>query len=478
MRYHVVGIAGAGMGMMAHMLLDQGHAVSGSDMQANRLSEALGHRGARVYQGHDAAYIAGADVVLATSAVGRDHPELVAAQAAGIPVQKRADIWRDWSRQRSVIGVAGTHGKSTTTAMIALVLVGAGVEAGYLIGADVLQFERAAQWGHHDAPLVIEADEYDHTFLGLWPAIAVVTSMEWDHPDVYSSPTEYHEAFGTFFNQTHGPLVVSEQVAGRDVAQHINEAAQIVTYGLGEQNRYRAIGGGVDGRGGGWEVLRDGARLCEVTLAVPGWHNVLNALAALAVADTLSLDVATAAATLATFRGVARRFELKGEAGGVTVIDDYAHHPSEVAATLAAARARYGERRIVAYLQPHTFSRTLALLATWPPALHDADVVLVGAIYPSRERADTFLAGYGHVWKIEEEGSNPDSEPESLPLEVAMAQVLVGRLAAVQDNVWYAGTIDEAVARICGLLGAGDILITMGAGDGYRVGEGVLQALQ
>ncbi len=478
MRYHIVGIAGAGMGMIAHMLLDQGYTVSGSDMQSNHLTEALSQRGAQITQGHDGAYVAGANVVLATSAVGHDHPELVAAQAAGLPIQKRVDLWRDWSQQRTIIAVAGTHGKSTTTAMIALVLLGAGIEAGYLIGANVPQLERAARWGSPNAPLVIEADEYDHTFLGLTSDIAIVTSIEWDHPDVYTAPAAYTEAFRTFCNQTRGTLVVSEPVAEDAMRQQIVGPSQIVSYGLGEHNHYRAAGAGVDGSGGTWEVFREGGRLGEVALAVPGRHNVLNALAALTVADRLSLDVATAAATLAEFRGVARRFEIKGEIGGITVIDDYAHHPTEVAATLAAARKRYGARRIIAYIQPHTFSRTLALLETWPAALHHADIVLVGAVYPSRERADTFLDGYGHVWKIEEEGSSADNEPNSLPLEVAMARVLVRRIAAVREHVTYAGDIEEVVGVICGLLGSGDILITMGAGDGYRVSEDVVQTMQ
>src|SRR5215216_1440777 len=198
MRYHIVGIAGAGMSAIAHVLLDQGHTVCGSDMQRNSLSDALAARGAAVLLGHDPTHVAGADALVVTSAAKPDHPELRAATERGIPVLKRADLWREWSAQRDVVAVAGTHGKTTTTTMIALALTRAGRDPGYLIGGEAPDLPRNARWGSPDAPLVIEADEYDRTFLALTPRVAVITNVEWDHVDIYPSQADYDAAFRAF----------------------------------------------------------------------------------------------------------------------------------------------------------------------------------------------------------------------------------------------------------------------------------------
>lgn len=475
MHYHIVGVAGAGMSALAHMMLDQGHTVSGSDEQSNRLTAALVERGAVVHVGHDPSYGAGADAVIATSAVSSEHPEIAAAQAAGIAVLRRIDVWRRWSEERSIIAVAGTHGKTTTTAMLAYVLTEMGINAGFLIGAEYPQLGVSARWGDSSAPMVIEADEYDHAFLGLFPDMAIVTNIEWDHPDIYPSPREYTAAFVQFIHQVRTGIVVSEQAA-----PSIGEfAGAVLTYGMGAGQQHDLIaieshGQGLEGNkappiwsvvpgGGSWPQPARAATFrtpppglnqdsLSFSLLVPGIHNVCNTLAVLGVVALLGLDMAQAARTLARFRGVARRFEVKGVAAGVTVVDDYAHHPSEVAATLAAARSYYESRRIVAYIQPHTFSRTQALLELWSMACVEADVVFVGAVYASRE------AGVG--------------SPHEL------AQQLVEHIAHGSQMVWYAGEVGEAAQVLLSFLQSGDILITMGAGDGFLVGEQVLEVLQ
>jgi UDP-N-acetylmuramate--alanine ligase len=486
MHYHLVGIAGAGISAIANMLLDQGHTVSGSDKATNVATAALMQRGAVVHTGHDAAWVQGADRVIATSAVPGNHVELVAAQQQGIPLLRRVDVYREWSRQRSIIAIAGTHGKTTTTAMLSFIFLQAGIDAGFLIGADFPQMGISARWGDPSAPLIVEADEYDRTFLGLSPAIAVVTCIEWDHPDIYATEADYDQAFASFLTQVQDVIVVSEQVArgkshilplvpapsvpdrlGTDLSKPDLEAVRLLTYGMAEENNYYAVP--LDEPPGTWSIEHRYSAcsllMVQLTLAVPGIHNVQNALAALCVADVMGLDVGAAAQDLAQFRGVARRFEVKGEAAGIVVIDDYAHHPSEVVATLAAARERYETRRIVAYLQPHTFSRTQALMDQWPAALLEADVVWVGDVYAAREHCDDF-------WK-----GSANAELQAATAEEWFARTLVQRVAMVHTQVGYAGGIEEAVKMIRGMLKSGDILVTLGAGDGFCVGEHILHLL-
>lgn len=463
MHYHIIGIAGAGMSAIAHLLLDQGHSVSGSDLGHNRLTEGLAARGARIAQGHDAAHVVGAEAVLATAAARPDHPELVAALKLGIPILKRDDLWRVWSQQRPVVAVAGSHGKTTTSAMVALALRGGGLNPGFLIGAEVPDLGGNATWGDPAAPLVIEADEYDRAFLSLTPALAVITNVEWDHPDIYPSAEAYTAAFTSFAQQVGGPRRL---VLGSD-GPHLSDLGDLepVLYGIEERLATDPVScrlapfdwtaSGVTGIPGGgvsfdlWRFDRQRMgqrRMGVLELAVAGAHNVRNALAALAVAALLGVDMQGAVAALSSFRGSARRFELKGEAGGVVVVDDYGHHPSEVQATLAAARMRYPARRIVAYLQPHTFSRTEALLDAWPEACRDADLVLVGDVYAAREEGDV----------------------------AALAQRLAERISAAGIEARYSGNLEASSAALIRLVQAGDLVLTLGAGDGDRVGMHVL----
>lgn len=464
--YHIVGIAGAGMSAIAGLLLDQGHTVSGSDQVANRLTAVLTARGATIYRGHDPAHVAGADTVLATAAVRADHVELAAARAAGIPISGRAELWRQWSRQRPVVAVAGTHGKTTTSAMIAVALRGAGLAAGYLIGAEVPELGGNAAWGEPAAPLVIEADEYDRAFLALSPTIAVITNVEWDHPDIYPDAASYSAAFAHFAALAPNPAHVV--ACGEDTGVLALGLAEATLYGIEEALASDPVScrrAPLDWAASGVAPTPDGGvrfdlwrynrrrfaqqRLGHQTLRLPGAHNVRNALAALAVCALLAAPLDAAAVALAHFGGSARRFELKGEAGGVTVIDDYAHHPTEVKATLAAARQRYPGRRLVAYLQPHTFSRTAALLAQWPAACHAADLLLVGDVYAAREQGD----------------------------HAALARELAARAVATGIDARYVGDLSNAAAVLATTTQPGDVVLTLGAGDGDRVGLALLAHL-
>lgn len=467
MRYHIVGIAGAGMSAIANILLDQGHHISGSDRQSNQFTSALARRGATLYVGHDPAHVDGADAVIVTSAIRGHHPEVAAAHAAGIPVLKRTDVWRDWSQRRAVIAIAGTHGKTTTTAMIAFVLSQAGLHPGFLVGSYVPDLGTNARWGDPAAPLIIEADEYDYAFLALSPQIAVITNAEWDHPDVYSTEDAYYAAFNQFMAQVQSTVLVCGDVgSGSERLTWQTQPGQRLTYGLEATNDYQAI---IADAGHSWSVYRhdpDRRHLVPATpvvlscdLTLPGLHNVRNALAALSVADILGIDMTCAVNALRMFRGTARRFELKGEAAGITVIDDYAHHPTEVRATLAAARMRYGSRRLVVYLQPHTYSRTQTLLDQWTEAFNAADLVLIGDIYGARETQ----ADMGHT---------------------TLARHLTERVAAAHAKgirsaqVVYAGSVPEATRLAQTLLKPGDVFVTLGAGDGDQVGLSLLETLR
>jgi UDP-N-acetylmuramate--alanine ligase len=439
MHYHIVGIGGAGMSAIAHMLLDQGHQVSGSDLLGNAQTAALAARGTRIDRGHCPEHVAGADALISTAAVNDTHPELRAAVERDIPCLSRADLWREWSVQRPVLAVAGTHGKTTTTAMIALILEQAGLAPGFMIGAEIPDLAVAARWGAPDAPLVIEADEYARAFLALRPQLAVITNIEWDHPDIYADMASYGAAFAGFAAGA-GEVLLNEAAA----AVLAPETTTYI-YGFDEAADYRLFPGAR-----AWQFRRGNTWLADLELALPGRHNLSNALAALAAADRLGVAGRQAAQTLASFRGAARRFEFKGESAGIMVIDDYAHHPSEVRATLAAARERYERRRLLVYMQPHTYSRMRALRAAWGLAFDGADQVFIGDVFAAREQGDP----------------------------AASARELVEWVAIRHSGVRYVGAIEPAADLLLQLLQPGDVLLTLGAGDSYRVGEIVLQQLQ
>jgi UDP-N-acetylmuramate--alanine ligase len=459
---HFIGIGGIGLSAMAKILLEEGYRVSGSDLQSSPLTANLEALGASIYKGHAAGNVGPADLVIMSSAIRPDNPEVVAARQRGIPVIKRDQMLGRMMEGRYGIAVAGTHGKTTTTALIAWTLTQAGLDPTFIVGGVVENLGTNAQAGK-GKHFVIEADEYDYTFLGLKPHLAVVTVIEMDHPDCFRNLDEVTEAFIKFVSLVpeDGCVVgcgderrVRAVIEGRGGAKGSEGAdgegggPQIVTYGLGAGMDWQAVEIRANEVGGNdFVVLREGQSVGAFGLQLPGLHNVKNALAAIAVADHLGLDLAGVGTAIGEFRGTKRRFEHKGTAGGVIVIDDYAHHPTEIRATLAAARGRYPDREIWAVFQPHTYSRTKALLTEFAESFGHADHVIVVDIYPAREYDN---------------------------LGVSAADI-VARMA--HPDARHMAGLDEAIGYLTQRLKPGDVLITLGAGDGYLVGERVLASL-
>ncbi len=457
-RIHLVGIGGSGLSAIAGLLLEQGFTVSGSDQLLNEATHELANRGAAIFRGHQGEHVRGADLVLISSAVPADNAEVVAARAAGIPVVKRSDFLGPLMEGQHGIGVAGTHGKTTTTSMIATILLRAGMDPSLIVGSRIevgpaegmASMTLAARAGQ--GPFVIEADEYDRMFLGLRLETAVVTNVEWDHVDCYPTPSAFAAAFRQYVTQlpAGGLLVICADDAGalalRDAAPH---GAEIRTYGVSAEADWQALALRTNVRGGtDAEIWLDDAQVATLSLGVPGRHNVRNALAALAVAHWHGIKPQWAATMLHDFKGAGRRFEVIGDAGGVIVIDDYAHHPTEVAATLSAARLRYPTRRIWAVFQPHTYSRTQALLTDYAHSFEDVDQVIFLDIYAAREKIDLGM----HSRLLLDAVHHPAAR--------------------------YIGSIEEAATYLLAQVAPDDIVITLSAGDGNQVGQLVLAELQ
>lgn len=449
---HFVGIGGIGLSAIARVLYARGYRVSGSDARQTALTEELDSLGMTVSIGHRKEHVQGADLIIASSAVHPDNPEILAGQQAGIPVAKRAEILGEMMAGKIGIAVAGTHGKTTTSALIAFVLTEARLDPSYVVGGTLQDFGTNAR--HGNGPhFVIEADEYDHTFLGLLPNIAVVTVIEMDHPDCFRDLDEITGAFERFLHQLpdDGAAVgCADQPRVRQLLErlHRDRGIEVVTYGLEHEADWTVDKVQPNAWGGSdFEVMRQGAPVGRCCLRLPGLHNVANALAVLAVIDRLDLDMELVLTLVSRFNGVARRFELKGEAKGIAVVDDYAHHPTQIRATLAAARRRYGRRPIWVFFQPHTYSRTKVLLHEFAASFDDADHVIVSEIYAARER-------------------------DSLGISAGdLVQLMRHR------DVRLVTTLQDAIDELCAALRPGDVLLTLGAGDGYRVGEAVLRAL-
>ena len=449
-RIHLVGIGGIGMSAIARVLAMQGYAVSGSDLRETAITQGLKALGVRTYVGHAAEQIAGAELVVASSAIPEDNVEILAAQRAGIPVLKRQQFLGCLLEGRCGIAVAGTHGKTTTSAMIATILRGAGKKPGFIVGGVISAWGTNAEAG--EGPyFVIEADEYDRMFLGLKPHIAVVTNIEMDHPDCFADLSALREAFGAFLGHvppTGAIIACSDSPQVRLLLGEYPLAARTVTYGYGQEADYRLDQPMWSGQGEMcFRVSHQGRVWGEFTLAVPGAHNALNATAAALAVAECGLSPQEAAQHLRGYAGTQRRFEVKGERAGVVVIDDYAHHPTEIRATLAAARLRYAQRRLVAVFQPHTYSRLVALFDEFAHSFDDADEVIVMDIYAARAK---------------EHGT------------VSAADLV---RAMPHRRARYIPTHDRIVAYLLETLQAGDVLITLSAGDGNQVGERLLEGL-
>ena len=462
-RVHFVGIGGIGMSGIAELLSNLGYAVSGSDRKASEVTARLQRLGVRVAEGHDAAHVGDADVVVYSSAVRPDNPELADALRRRIPVIPRAEMLAELMRLRSGIAVAGAHGKTTTTSMVALALERAGLDPTAVIGGKLSAFGSNARLGRGEY-MVVEADESDRSFLRLTPTLAVVTNIDEEHLEAYRDFDDLQQAFLEFANKVPFYGAVIACLDDPHVRRLIPRMTRrVITYGL-EAADADVGGAGVRQSGETWECevvpgpgLKNAAGLreappspmCTLRLPIPGRHNLQNALAAVAVGLELGIDAATVAGALAAFRGADRRFQRLGEAAGVLVIDDYGHHPTEIRAVLDAARASLGRRLIVAF-QPHRYSRTARLMDRFGPALAQADQLVLADIYAASE--------------------DPVPGVTIEALAAAVSPHLEGRLH-------LARTLDDVVSTVTALARPGDAVITLGAGSIGTVGARVLAAL-
>jgi UDP-N-acetylmuramate--alanine ligase len=398
-RIHLIGIGGSGLSAIARVLLEMGHTVSGSDRVESTFTHDLRSAGATIFIGHDPENVRGVDLVVRSSAIQGDNPEVVAARALRILVLKRADFLSSLMDGKTGIAVAGTHGKTTTTAMIAWMLSALGKDPSFIVGGVLANLSVNARAGKGET-FVIEADEYDRMFLGLKPTIEVVTNIEYDHPDCFPTEDDFQAAFVDFMYQLPpgGSLVACSDDAGASdlIEKALKVGKKVLSYSLRPKNQagqpVHIYGRDLapNKKGGFTFSASVLGQETMVELQVPGEHNVRNALAVLAVAHLLGLPLSDAARTLGQYSGTRRRFEVRGEANGVIVVDDYAHHPTEIRATLAAARARYPSRRIWVVWQPHTYSRTKTLFNEFTDAFSDADQVIVTEIYAAREEKQDF----------------------------------------------------------------------------------------
>jgi len=447
MRIHFTGIGGIGMSGIAELLINLGCRVSGSDLRESPVVENLRRLGGEIRIGHAAENVRGAGVVVVSSAVRADNPEVAEARRLQIPVIPRAEMLAELMRLKYGVAVAGSHGKTTTTSMIATVLVAGGLDPTAVIGGRLNAFGSNAKLGAGDF-LVAEADESDGSFLKLSPTVAVVTNIDREHLDHYADLDAIRDAFAAFANKVpfYGAAVLClDDPNVQSVLPRIER--RVVTYGFGSQADVSASRLEVRGFGSSCQVRHRGQALGELSLRVPGRHGVLNALAAVATALELGIPFEKTAAALAGFQNADRRFQVKGEKGGVVVVDDYGHHPTEIAATLGAAR-RSCDRRIVAVFQPHRYSRTRALEDEFARAFNDADVLIALPVYAAGEDAIPGVSTERLVERIEQSGHR----------DVACAADFAAALALLRERVQD-----------------GDLVLTLGAGDVWKVGEAFLQ---
>jgi UDP-N-acetylmuramate--alanine ligase len=453
-RVHIVGIGGAGMSAIARVLHGWGIAVQGSDRRASPLTDALQAEGIEVAVGHAPEHVRDVDLVLASSAVPSANVELREARARSIPVKRRPDFLGPLTEGYQVIAVAGAHGKTTVTAMITRIMLAAGLDPTYIVGGVMRGLDTNAGAGQGPY-FVIEADEYRQTFLALEPAIAVVTNVEFDHPDCYPALRHVRFAFGNFVDQVKPDgLVVAcgdDEIAHALAVSRHASGGRVMFYGREANEDYVWRARDIEPHDSGgvrFNAVYRGEVMGSVALRVPGSFNAVNAAAALTVASALGIEWAVAREALEQFRGTARRFEVLGEVGGVTVVDDYAHHPTQIRGILEAARGRYGDRRLIAVWEPHTFSRIRALRDAFMCAFDEADRVVVMPIYAAREEDDGSLSAR----LLAEEIRHPD--------------------------VWGGETLDEVVARLAASVRQGDVVLMLGAGNETIAGEKLLARVE
>jgi UDP-N-acetylmuramate--alanine ligase len=453
-RVHFVGIGGIGMSGIAELLVNLGYDVSGSDARRSDITDRLASLGVRVLAGHERQHVGDADVVVTSSAIAADNAEIAEARARHIPVIPRAEMLAELMRLRVGIAIAGAHGKTTTTSMIALMLERAGLDPTAVIGGRLSAFGSNARLGG-GRYIVVEADESDRSFLKLSPTIAVVTNIDREHVESYGSFNALADAFAQFSDRVpfYGAVVAcADDPPVRALLSRLTR--RVITYGFAHDANVRGVDPAADGASAGclvqWRMgaLPDGSGEGRLRLSVPGRHNLQNALAAVAVGLELGVPLSRVLAALGEFRGVERRYESRGEAGGVRVVDDYAHHPTEIAAVLQAARGGQPSR-IIAVFQPHRFSRTRDLLDDFGPALSHADVVVLTDIYAAGEA----------------------------PLSNVTVDALADAIRPAVSELHVVPQLDDVPRTVAELARPGDLVLTLGAGSIGSVSGRVVEAL-
>lgn len=448
---HFIGIGGIGMSGIAELLINLGYRVSGSDMKDTAVTQHLAAMGGYIYKGHRKENVEGADVVVFSSAVGLDNPEVMESKKRYIPVIPRAEMLAELMRLKYGVAVAGSHGKTTTTSMIASILTRGHLDPTVVIGG------RLDIWGGSNAKLgqgdilLAEADESDGSFLALSPTVAVVTNIDQEHMDHYGSMQAIRETFINFINKIpfYGTAILcldNEEIQG--IIPRLKK--RYMTYGMTSQADLKAKDVEQEGLGVGFEVIFQKQSLGRITVGLPGEHNVLNALAAVAVGLEFDLDIQVIREGLKNLGGLARRFQIKGEQGKVTVLDDYGHHPTEIMATLKTVRECWPERRLIVAFQPHRYSRTKELYDRFVISFNEADILIITSIYAAGEKA---ISGVTAEWLAQGIREHGHKEVIICPQQ------------------------EEILPALKSLVKAGDMVITLGAGNIYQVGEALLEEL-
>ncbi len=448
---HFVGIGGIGMSGLAELLINLGYEVSGSDLRATSVTRRLGALGGSVFEGHHGDHIAGADVVVYSSAVAADNPELSAARERHIPVIPRAEMLAELMRLKFGVAIAGAHGKTTTTSMVASILTCGQLDPTVVIGG------RLDIWGGSNAKLgqgdilVAEADESDGSFLALSPTIAVVTNIDHEHMDHYGDMEAIRQTFVDFINKVpfYGTAILcldNEEI--QSVIPRLKK--RCVTYGMSPQADIQGKDLEKEQWGTSLEVLCRGRSIGRLTVGMPGEHNVLNALAAVAVGLELEVEFEVIKEGLRALGGLARRLQVKGEKKGVLLLDDYGHHPTEIMATLKTVKGCWPDRRLIVAFQPHRFTRTHALLDRFAISFNDADILVVSPIYPAGEKPIEGVTGERLAQCVKDHG---------------------------HKEVIYCARQEDIIPTLLGLARPGDLVMTLGAGDIHREGERLFEKL-
>jgi len=451
-KYHIhfVGIGGIGMSGIAELLLNLGYQVSGSDLSASDLTRRLQRLGGTVFKGHAAEQIEGADVVVTSSAVSLENPEVVAAHLASVPVIPRAEMLAELMRLKYSVAIAGAHGKTSTTSLVATVLDKGGLDPTVVIGGKLKSIGTNALLGKGDF-IVAEADESDGSFLKMSPTIAVVTNIDREHLDYYKDLDDIKAVFLSFIDRIpfYGLAILClDNEPIQDIIPKIKK--RFTTYGMTTQADIQAKNVEFSGLKSKFTVIRHGQELGEVSLNLPGIHNVYNAMAGIAVGIELGIGFDVIKSALKIVEGVQRRLEIKGKTKGITIVDDYGHHPTEVKITLQAAKESWPDNRIVVVFQPHRYSRTRALFDDFTRAFYQSDLLVVLPIYSAGEKEINGVDGQSLFEGIRAHG---------------------------HKDVTYMQNFEAAVFHLKQILAPGDILLTLGAGDVYKLGETVLEEL-